>query len=157
LALQGASSAALLETTRSTGNSNSSSGGSAAAWDSQSDSSAQQPAAGSRLVGLVPVLDIANHTCRSNCHHAVDYDAGRFNLYISDSSSSSSSIDRISTGSSSSSSVSQQPGVAELCAPASHATPQEVLTTYGEKDNRWAGHVTNMQLLRFMLALSAVQ
>jgi hypothetical protein len=123
---QGALSAAHHDTLLSS-SSSSSNDTPASAADPQ-PATAQQPAASSRLVGMVPVLDLANHTCRSDCHHAVDYEAGRFNLYISSSSSSSTR---------STSSVSQQPSVAgNIDADCMRPGQQQVLKTYGEKDNR---------------------
>lgn len=68
------------------------------------------------LVGLVPVLDLANHACHTDCHHSIDQHSSTFNLF----QASGDSI---------------QHSRGEYRAAAA-AAGNEVMITYGEKSNR---------------------
>ncbi|KAF6265769.1 hypothetical protein COO60DRAFT_761544 [Scenedesmus sp. NREL 46B-D3] len=123
-----------LQTSHSRGSSSDNGSHSSAAAAASQSAVQQQPAPASQIVGMVPVLDLANHTCRSDCHHAIDYNAGRFNLYTSNGGGSRTASRGSSSSSSSSGSASQQSDIGGIAV--DQAGQQEVLITYGEKDNR---------------------
>lgn len=81
------------------------------------------------FTGLVPVLDLANHTHRPPYEHRLDPSTATFSLFVDCSQSQRDcSAAALMSGSSSSSSDSRRQEVQQQ--------QQQVLITYGSKDNR---------------------